>query len=100
MKNKIIKYVLLSVVFTFLILYFFGGRIYDYKLKEKKVLTEEQIKKFEEDVKNGIEIDINDYIIKDKDYSNSITKINGEISNIIELGFKKVFEQILNNINV
>ncbi len=100
MKNKIIKYVLLSVVFIFLILYFFGGRIYDYKLTEKKVLTEEQIKKFEEDVKNGIEIDINDYIIKDKDYSNSITKINGEISNIIELGFKKVFEQILNNINV
>ena len=100
MKEKIIKYLLLSIIFAFLALYFFGGRIYEYRLKEKKTLTEEQIKKFESDVKNGVEIDINDYVFKEKDYSNNIVKINDKISDVIESGFKKVFQYVLKNINV
>ncbi|MBR4671837.1 MAG: hypothetical protein IKO78_01380 [Bacilli bacterium] len=100
MKERIIKYAFISVIFIFLILYFFGGRMYEYRQHEKKVLTEEQIKKFESDVKNGVEIDINDYVFKEKDYSNKIVKINDKISDVIEYGFKKAFNYVLKNINV
>ena len=74
--------------------------MYEYRQHEKKVLTEEQIKKFESDVKNGVEIDINDYVFKEKDYSNKIVKINDKISDVIEYGFKKAFNYVLKNINV
>ena len=100
MRERIIKYVFISVIFIFLILYFFGGRMYEYRQQEKKALTEEQIKKFESDVKNGVEIDINDYVFKEKDYSNKIVEINDKISDIIEYGFKKAFHYVLKNINV
>lgn len=66
----------------------------------KRDLTVSQIEKFEEDIKNGIEIDLNDYIIKDKSYDNIITNTNKKISNIIETGFKKIFKYLLKNINI
>ncbi len=81
-------------------MFYFGKNIYKYKLTEKKELTEKQIEKFENDIKNGIEIDIDEYIVKDKDYSNKITKTNKKISNTISRFFKKIFEYFLRNINI
>lgn len=66
----------------------------------KRNLTISQIEKFENDIKNGKEIDLNDYIIKDKSYDNIITNTNNKISNAIESGFKKLFKYLLKNINV
>ena len=100
MKNKLLKYGVIAVTVVFLMFYFLGGRIYNSRITEKKVLTEEQIKKFEEDVKNNVEIDINEYVFKEEDYTNQITKINNKISSIIEKGFKKAFQYLLKNINV
>lgn len=100
MNKKIIKYFIIGILIVFLILFFFGSSIFKNKLTEKKDLTLEQIEKFEDDIKNGVEIDLNDYVVKDKSYDNSITNINRKISNIIEFGFKKVFEYLLKNIEV
>ena len=100
MNKKIIKYLILGILILFLILFFFGSSIFKNKLTEKKDLTLEQIERFEDDIKNGVEIDLNDYVVKDKTYDNSITNINRKISNIIEFGFKKVFEYLLKNIEV
>lgn len=58
---------------------------YESKLNEKTMLTEESIKKFEQDVREGKNVDINDYVIeKNRDYSNSATKIGVFVSSIIE----------------
>lgn len=100
MNKKTIKYVLIVLISIFLALYFFGNNIYQNWTVEKKNLTEEQIMKFEQDVKDGKEIDINDYVIKEKSYDNAITNINQKISNLIEDGFKKIFKYLLKNIDV
>ena len=99
MSKKICKYFLCSLLLVFLLLYFFGSNIFPNRLTLKRDLTINQIEKFEEDVKNGKEIDLNEYIIKDKTYENLITKTNKRISNIIESGFKKIFKYLLKNID-
>ena len=82
-----------------LFLYFFGNNIYQGWITEKKDLTIEQIKKFEQDIENGVEIDLEEYIVKDKNFDNTITKINSKISNAIESSFKKIFKYLLKNID-
>lgn len=93
------KVVIIILFILFLFFYFFGNNIYQNELVEKKDLTIEQIKKFENDVKNGIEIDINDYVVKDKSYDNNVTRLNDNISNFIELGFRKIFKYLLSGID-
>ena len=100
MTKKVSKLLLALLLIIFIIMYYFGSNIYDYKIIEKKNLTEEQIKKFENDVKEGKEIDLEQYVVKDKNYSNKVTRLNTKISNIIETGFKKIFEYFLKNINI
>ncbi len=49
--------------------------------KVKKNLTEAQIKQFEEDVKAGKEIDLDDYLQDNRiDYSNKLTRTTSEAS--------------------
>ena len=100
MNNKVIKLVIYAVIILFLLLYFFGSNIFQSKLTEKRDLTTSQIAKFEEDIKNRVEIDINEYVVKDKTYDNIVTNTNNKISNMIELGFKKIFDFLLKNIEV
>ena len=100
MNKKIIKYSLIGLFAIFLILYFFGSNIYQNWTTEKKILTEEQIMKFEQDIKDGKEIDMDEYIVKEKSYDNTVTNINAKISNIIEESFKKIFKYLLKNIDV
>lgn len=70
---------------------------YEYNLQGKKNLTEAQIKQFEQDVKEGKNIDINEYLKEDKiDYSNKLTrttseasiKLNDYLKNILSNTFK------------
>lgn len=69
MIEKTFKYGCIGLVLLFFFFFFVGDIIYKNRLTTKTILTEEQIKKFEEDVKNGVNIDINDYVVKDKDLS-------------------------------
>lgn len=57
------------------------------KRSNKTLYTEEQIDKFESDVMNGKEIDINKYIEDSEvDYSNTISDFGELVSNIIDDG--------------
>ena len=59
MGNQIFRIIFLTLVFLFIGLYTASSAGYiDYQARNKTVLTEEQIKKFEEDVKNNKPIDI------------------------------------------
>ena len=99
MIKDLSKVLMILILLIFLFFYFFGNNIYQEKITIKKDLTLEQIKKFEKDVKDGVEIDINDYVVKDKDYNNKVTMLNDNISHFIEFGFKKVFKYLLRGIS-
>lgn len=100
MIEKIIKYGSIGLVLLFFFFFFVGDIIYKNRLTTKTILTEEQIKKFEEDVKNGVNIDINDYVVRDKDYQNNVTRVNDTISNLINKTFKQIFKYLLKSIDV
>ena len=96
-KNKILKVICISIIIIFLFSYFieYTG-YYEYNLQNKKNLTESQIKKFEEDIKLGKEIDLNNYLKEEYiDYSNSLTRtasnanirLNNYLKKIIKSGF-------------
>ena len=100
MIKKIINIIFVILFVVFLFLFTFGDYIYKNKVTTRKELTEEQIKKFEDDIKAGIELDLNKYLIKDNNYQNKITEINSNISHVIEKLFKKLFEHFLKNIDI
>lgn len=100
MIEKIIKYGSIGLVLLFFFFFFVGDIIYKNRLTTKTILTEEQIKKFEEDVKNGVNIDINDYVVRDKDYQNNVTRVNDTISSLINKTFKQIFKYLLKSIDV
>lgn len=70
---------------------------YEAKLSEKTTITNEAIKKFEEDVRNGKNVDINDYLTDNyQDYSNSTTKAGYAFSSTIEDFMSKGINEMIN----
>ena len=104
MNKKIVKIVVYTTVIIFLCSYFIEtSGYYEYNLQHRKNLTEEGIKQFEEDVKEGKDIDINDYLKQTNiDYSNKLTKttsnasikLNNYIKEILTNGFG-IFEKLV-----
>jgi hypothetical protein len=77
---------------------------YQNKSSRNKTLTEEQIKAFEEDIKNGKEIDIKDYttdnnINYSNELSNNIYKISLKIEEAIDSTIKYVFNKAAKSVN-
>ena len=72
-KNNITTKLIIISFILYIILYFsFETGYYDYKVHNKTMLTEESIKRFENDISNGKNVSIEDYVINDYiDYSNS-----------------------------
>ena len=69
------------MVFVALLIAYESG-YYETRMSNRAVLTKEAMDKFEEDVKNGEVVDVNDYLKSESvDYSNGITKIGNKISN-------------------
>ena len=85
MKNNFIRIMSLTVFLIFFALYYSANAgLIDYQAKNKTALTEEQIKMFEEDVKNNVEIDLKKYIEdKEEKYDNNISKTTLKLSNTI-----------------
>ncbi len=58
---------------------------YEAKLNEKMTITNEAIKKFEEDVREGKDVDISSYVTEiRRDYSNNTTKVGVTFSNVVQ----------------
>ena len=100
MKNKIIKGIFFILLLSFIVLLLLEETGY-YKTRTSrvKVLTEEQIKTFEEDIKEGKEIDINDYVINRVDYSNDLSNNIYKISLKLEKGLDSVIKFIFKKVN-
>lgn len=76
---------------------------YEYSNYKKKVLTEEQIKKFEEDIKLGREVDLEKYYIEE-DIINTKPKkvgliISETICDYVSKGVRKIFSMLNDSIN-
>ncbi len=90
MKKKEKPNWFLRVVFLLFLLYIslsiaMETGYYESKLNEKTIMTEESIKQFEQDVRDGKNVDIQDYLIdKNKDYSNGATKLGVFVSSLVQ----------------
>lgn len=95
-KKTIIKLVLITVFLSFLITYVIGmSGYYEYELSNKRIMTEEQMKQFEEDVKNNENIDLGDYVVSTHtDYTNKFTKGVTNASLTINKYLKKSIESV------
>lgn len=96
-KKLIIGFIFISFFIT-VILSVSG--YYETELQKKTALTNEAILRFEKDLEDGKEIDINSYIdINKKNYDNNFTKtgrfISKKIEKIITTGIKQSLKIIL-----
>ena len=105
MKNNFFRIMAFTVFLIFLALYYSSNAgLIDYQAKNKTSLTEEQIKMFEEDVKNNVQIDLKKYIDNKEDkYDNNISKTTLKLSNTIgetvEVILNFVFGKLENAMN-
>lgn len=84
--KKRFKFIFTTLVIIFCLLYFASSTgYYEKKISSKTALTKDAIKAFEEDVANGKNVDIKDYIeVHDDDYKSLSSKIGYTISNSID----------------
>lgn len=91
-KDKIFKGTLGLLLLVYLTLYFSSiTGYYEYKNYKKMTLTEEQIIKFEQDVKEGKEVNVEDYIIEEEIvFNNKIANAGKKVSYTISDTMNKV----------
>ncbi len=70
---------------------------YEAKVSKKTAMTEESIKKFEEDIKNGNPIDVNSYVYEEKkDFGNNTTDaaifLGSKVENFMSNGITEIFD--------
>lgn len=84
--TKVFKKIFLVLLISFTAIYLSEAAGYsEYKQHNKKVMTEEKIKQFESDVKNGKNLNLNDYLVEDKkSYESKISKIGDYMSKEVE----------------
>ena len=84
--TKIFRKIFVAVLIAFTALYISENAGYfDYKEHNKKIMTEEKIKQFESDVKEGKNIHLEDYVVNDtKNYENKVSKVGESISKKVE----------------
>lgn len=99
--NRTFKYIFILLFIAFLTLYLSQATgYYEYENHQKNALTEEQIKQFEKDVKEGKNIKIEDYIEKTHvDYGNKASDIGNQFSKTVNKGVKKGIEAFFGALN-
>lgn len=98
-KIKIFKYLFLISFMTYAAVYTMVNLgYYEYSNYTKKVFTEEQIEKFEDDIKNGKVLDINEYLVDEKSISTK-KQVGLKISEFIGNCSKKSIEELFKLLN-
>lgn len=105
MKNKIINKtfkMFIIVSFAIYITIFISNKYgyYEYKKLKQVTLTQEQIKKFEEDVKKGNDVEIEDYLDKvNVNYQTKFSQAGLNISNALSKTISKGVNGFFSYIN-
>lgn len=95
--NKLLKVIGLLIIIFFLSLYFskYSSNYYN----DKTNLTEEAIKRYEKDLKEGKNINSSNYIIEEKNYNNKASIIGLKTSKLIENTFSYGLKHIIKYLN-
>jgi len=95
-KNRLFWWIL-GILFVFYIGNYIAleNGYYETKVGEKATLTAEQIKKFEEDVASGKEIDVEDYLINEvvpntNSYSKAGLSFSTKVENFMTKGINNI----------
>lgn len=94
--KKTAKVIIFGIVILFIVVFLNRNNYYE----NQKVLSEEAIKQFETDIKNGKDINPNNYITKEKNYNNKASKIGKEISSVIEYLVNKSLKKVINYLHI
>ncbi len=97
---KIIRYIFYILFICFVILYCTSmAGYYEYQQRQRVVLTEEKIKQFEEDIKNGRNIDIDDYVQEQETFQHASKRMGLKISEVISKYTRKGIENTFKMLN-
>ena len=92
-NNNFFKILFLTLFLFFLVLYITQALgYYEYNNRKTNIMTEESVKKFEKDIEEGKNIKASDYIKKENDYNNNISRFGLKVSNAVG----DVFDNIMN----
>ena len=80
--SKLFRLIIFTIIIIFFCSYFMEKTgYYEYNLQTKKILTEQEMLKFEQDVKEGKDVSLEDYLSNTNiDYSNTLTNTTSNIS--------------------
>ena len=93
--KEIFRFLSLILIILFFALYFGQSTgYYDISKGKKTTLTNEAIKKFEADVSSGKEIKASNYLEKEKNYNNNLSKLGLGLSKLIENSFNEMMKFI------
>lgn len=100
-KTNLARLIIIILVFLFFVLYFMQASGYnEYTRNRENMLTEEEIKEYEEDIEAGKDVTIKDYLNKDKvNYDNKVSDLGLDLSELIGDVFNKgmnAFFEMLN----
>lgn len=101
--EKIFKTIIIVLFIIFISLYISqSSGYYEYEQYKKVSLTKEQIKKFEQDIKDGKKVDVKDYANEvKKEYGNKISNAGLKLSETIETYVQKFINnsfEIISNV--
>ena len=97
--KKVLKNISLIILILLLFLYFsYQNGYYDKYMRDKIKLTNQNIEKFEQDIKDFKDVTIEDYLQEEKSYatktSNISLKVANKLENVINEGIKILFRKI------
>ena len=91
--KRLIKLIGIILLIFFLALYLSSYNTSYYE--NKNILTEDAIKRFEKDLKEGKKINVNNYIEKEKNYNNKVSTYKLKLSNLIDKCINKSLRLVL-----
>jgi len=72
---------------------------YDYSSSRRNILTDSAIERFEEDLRLGKTIDSSNYLVKEKNYNNRLSRLGMKTSYVIERIFEKGIRVVFSELN-
>ena len=91
--KRLIKLIGIILLIFFLALYLSSYNTSYYK--NKNILTENAIKRFEKNLKEKKKINVNNYIEKEKNYNNKVSTYTLKLSNLIDKCINKSLRLVL-----
>ena len=103
-KNRLFKIIFWLFFLSFMLIYFSElTGYYEYKNYQKSIMTNEQIKQFEQDIKDGKEVNLDNYVVEKVNYNNKLSdtanSLSNGISKLVKGGVENTFKLINNLVN-